>query len=608
MADPNPLPVIPDLQPGDWIDLDKLGSDALRTYIKFPGIAIGMALWPNWRGCGVNGESADHANSRLDVTTQGGYTPELGMPALVPNVVLKALDQGRAFYSYAVAPAGDPNNRGPESLRLFCYVGQRPVQVVSLPVPHIEQSHDLALDPDDLDSLGATAVVPPYRAMGVGDRVILTFEGYDDTGYPDDTHQETKVLRAEDLGQALTFNVPYSAFLFIRGGHAEISYRIEYANGAGHPSDSTVQTLDIVKRTTPLLAPVTLKDYSGGPINPGHYPTGLRLQIIPAYTGIQAGDWVLLYWTGSSRAKSVIKALRVDPSTVDSGVIEFMIEPRWLSDNSNGQVTVSYQFARQAAALSAEPLTLDISKPLYLPPPIVAGATPEGGAGDKGWLMASTDGVYVSVPETAEMGSGKVEMHWQGHPNGGRYIALAPEAGEDRKYFIPASALAANMSNLEQARFPVFYRVFPAGGTVGEDSEHFNLRMTPLPATRYPFTTSPNIVNNQMSLFNVDIGGAILELHSNPPTAAWPFMAQGQLLTMEASGVSKTGIDISEIVRDALPVTPVEMTNNKVTMRLRKAFLNQLMINEPFTLKARVSFNGGDTYTEFKDSTPTLVP
>ncbi|MNP23558.1 hypothetical protein D3C76_1162730 [compost metagenome] len=99
------------------------------------------------------------------------------------------------------------------------------------------------------------------------------------------------------------------------------------------------------------------------------------LQVKPVYTDIQEGDWVLVYWTGSERAKSVIKALRVDRSTLDSGLIELLIEPQWLVANSNGRVQVTYQFARGGVARTAESLPLDIKKSLHLPPPIVENAT-----------------------------------------------------------------------------------------------------------------------------------------------------------------------------------------------------------------------------------------
>lgn len=605
MAAFNPRPVIKDLQPGDWIDLDKLGTGPLLTYIKYDSIEIGDVLWPNWRGCGANGEVSDCAGARVNVTEGGGYTPELGMPVSVPNKVFENMDQGWAFYSYALGEPENPEIRGPESLRQFCYLGKRVAKNTRLPVPQIQQSHDLALDPDAVTSTGATAVVPPYRAMSVADTVIFKWQGYSG-GSPVPVYRETKVIRTEDLGQPLIFTVPYVEVIGITGEHADISYRVEYVDGVGLSSDSDQQTLQIVPPVSPPLPAITIKNYTGGPINPGHYPDGLVLQVKPVYAGIQDGDWGVVYWKGSDKARSVTKAQRVDRSTLDSGLIEFLIEPRWLTDNSNAQVTIGFQFAREGAALSAEPLQVDISKPLYLPAPIVEGATAEAGE-NNGHLEASTSGAYVSVPDTAEVGSGKVEMHWQGHPNGGRHIALTPVGGNDKRYFIPPSAIAANMSTLEQARFPVFYHVFPSGDAVGEDSGYFNLRITPLLASRYPFTTSRQIVDNKMSLFAVPLGGADLELHSSPPQDAWPFMAQGQLLTMEVTGVTQSG-NTSIVVRNALPVTAVEFQNKKITAKLPKAFLSTLKLNETFTLKAKVSFDGGETYFQFRDSTPTLVP
>jgi len=599
MADVNPRPVIQDLQPGDWIDLDQLGNSPLLTYVKYPDIALNDVLWPNWRGCSAQGEVHDHDNSRVDVTEGGGYTPERGMPVHIPNDVLRDLNQGWAFYSYAVGESPNPCIRGPESLRVFCYVGKRPENSASVPVPHIKESHELALDPDAVSSAGATAVVPPYRAMSVGDKVTFTWLGYV-PGLPETPYLEAKEIKLEHVGQPLLFTVPYIDV--IGSEYADISYRIEYAGGAGLKSDSDPQSIQIIKPVATVLPPITVKDYTGGPISPGKYPNGLTLQVKPAYADIQEGDWVLVYWTGTEKAKSVTKALRVDRSTLDSGLIELLIEPQWLTSNTNSQVTVIYQFARAGVARSAESLTLDISKPLNLPAPIVEGAT--AGSGNQGSWLASTSGAYVNVPDTAETGAGRVEMHWQGHENGGRHIAKTPVSG--KRFFIPATAIAANMSTLEQARFPVFYRVFSPGESEGEDSVHFNLLIGPLPSTRYPFTTCAQVQNDQLSLFRVPISGADLAIGS-PPTPAWPFMAQGQLLTMEVSGTDTNGNQTNRVVRNAEPVSAFEFTNNKALGKVPKAFLQSLKLNERFTLSARVSFDGGDTFVSFKDSRPMLV-
>ncbi|MDO7900289.1 hypothetical protein [Pseudomonas citrulli] len=464
--------------------------------------------------------------------------------------------------------------------------------VGKLPVPHIKESHERSVKISDVTAAGASAVVPPYQAMRVGDEVIFSWQGYFQ-GVPEPVYQESKQIRAEHLQQPLTFTVPYIEIRSIEGEHADISYRVEYAEQPSQPSESEQQRIDIVDPGSALLPSLSVKGHTAGPINPGHYPDGLTLQVKPLYLDIQENDWVLLYWTGSEKAKSVTKALRVDRSTVDSGLFEFYIEPHWLTVNSNAQVKVLYQYARAGVARSAEPLLLEISKPLHLPPPIIEDVTP--GADNHGTWAATTNGAYVNVPDTAEIGTGNVEVHWQGHPNGGRHIATVPVSG--RRFHIPATAIAANMSTLAQGRyFPVFYSV------EGEPSVHFNLLVTPLPATRYPATTSEHITGGRMHLSEVPFSGADLVIES-PGFDAWPFMAQGQLLTMEA-----TAAHLSYPVRNARPVTEAEFRNKKITAKLpKREFLESLQNGEEFSLTARVSFDGGETFTPFRDVMVTLV-
>ncbi|VVO42916.1 hypothetical protein [Pseudomonas fluorescens] len=602
MADLLPYPTISDLQDGDWIDLDKLGSQPLLTYIKYDTIALNDRLWPNWRGCSAQGEVRDFANARVDVTVEGGYTPSLGMPVHVPNDVLTFLNQGWAFYSYAVGLPGDPNTRGPESRRIFCYVGKRPVPATLLPVVQIKESHGLALDPKAIGSAGATAVMAPYRAMSVGDSVTFTWQGYSSAGVPEDEpHTEMITLKVVHLAQPLEFSVPRSQVIVIPGGYAEISYCIEYAGGLGQKSVSEQQTIRIVAPDPDSLLPeITIKDYDGGPIDPQR--DGLTLQIKPLYAGIQDGDGVLMHWTGV-RSASVIKSLRVDRSTLDSGVLEFYLEPKWLLANSGAKVTVSYQYARAGAGESGKPLQLEVSRPLNLPPPLVEGATGEGEG--NGYLRAETTGAYVNVPESATVGpNDMLKMHWEGHPNGGRHVA-SPIGGTGKRFFIPGTAIAANMSEGEDKRFPVFYSVTPQGG-VAKPSRHFNLRILPQPSTVYPDVQCKEAQGTRtVSLRRVDALGANLYIGEGR-FPAWPFMAEGQPLTIEATGVPVTGSG-RVTVRNAVPVTAAEFTNKKIDAKLIRAFLLSLKRNEQFTLKAKVSFDGGETYTPFDDASFTLT-
>lgn len=596
MTDLNPLPTIPDLKEGDWVDLDELGGQALRTYVKFPGITVDHhVLWPRWIGCGALGETVDFVASRVDVTTSAGYTPALGMPVDIPNAMLVRLDQGLAFYSYSVSTLKDPDNRGPESLRRFCFVGERPVRLETLPVVQIRESHELALDPAAVGSGGAQAVVAPYAAMSVDDVITFTWQGYY-LGDPEPPVVRTLKLTGEHLGQPITFSVPQSEMDF--SDSAEVSYSILYANGAGARGESERQTFEIKRPVAARLPALQINNHTGGPINPGAFPNGLTVRIQPSYADIRQGDRVLVYGTASRADRSIVTSLRVDRSVLDRGLVELHIPRQWLLNNVSSTVTLSWQYARAGNALSSQPLTLDISKPLYLPAPIVEGATADGDL--SGYLQPDLAGAYVVVPADAEIGTGKVEMHWFGHPNGGQYVAPSPVGGTGQRFFIPATAIAANMSDTR--RFEVFYRVTPPGQAAAEDSSRFSLRIVPLPITRYPDTQCTQAQGSSMlSLAQVPFGGANLRV------AQWPFMAVGQLLKIVARGVRGSGGPTSIVVRDSLPVTQTEFNNKRVDAVLQRNFLQSLKINENFSLEASVSFDGGETYWPFRDTNLKLV-
>lgn len=603
MADPLRPPSIPDLKSDGWIDFEELGSADLLTYINYDGIQVDDILWPNWRGCSKEGIVSDMAGARVDVTIEDGYDEVLGMPVSIPNSVFTGMDQGWAFYSYALGDPANPTVRGDESLRTFVYLGKRAPGL--LPVPQIKESHDLALDGAGVVSPGVTAVVPPYRAMNVGDTVVFCWQGYDKYGNAEDPFFSDVELEVGHLGQPLSFVIPRSELIFIKDGHAVISYAIKYSNGLSQ-SNSAQQIIKIAKPTSSLLSEITIKGHSGGPIDPSRFPKGLNLQIKPVYDNLQPGDVVLMYWTG---IQSVIQSIGVDRSTFDSGVLEFQLTPNFLSANV-GDVVVGYQYARAGAGESGTPLSIKIVAPQKLPPPYVDNVTTEGT--NKGWIPADTSGAYVNIPDEVTIGPGvTAEVHWMGHPNGGQYIARDHVAGSPRRFKIPKTAIAANMATADQEekRFDVFYKLIPLGDDSGQSSDApFRLRIAPLPERRYPSVECAEAEGNgQLSLSGLGTSAATLNIGGSG-FDAWPFMAEGQLLTIEASGLAAVGGSaLKELVRAAVPVTREEFTSKLVTERLSLDFLKRLKLDWEFTLTAKVSFDGGESYKGFQSQYITLI-
>lgn len=464
------------------------------------------------------------------------------------------------------------------------------------PVVQIKQSHDLALARADVGTAGAIAVVPGFDEMLPGDSLTIRWQGFYG-GNPDD--EWTTTLRLDEVA------IEQTPFAYINRGQISMSDEADVSYELVHSDNSVINSLvQHFRIETPdsarLVAPGIEGHDASQPIDPGRYPDGIVVQV-PVYPGMQPGDYVVLYADGVSAQASAVKSLQVD----QVAVLEFSIGAQLLFANQGADVTLMYQYARPGVAKTSAPLAISVLQPLDLPPPTIERATAEGGAGEhKGFLEANValalEGVYVKVPEAVPLADGdQLEVHWQGDPAGGQHIATSPvDSGDLKRFFIPTTAVAANMGG-EDKRFEVFYRLTPLGRSF-HDSKPFLLRIDPLPIEAYPRINWVRI-GTTLSLKTVSPTGEELLL------GKWPFMAEEQLVTIEATGVTLSGATHT-FVRRALPVTPAEAAVQKVSSRLSLAFLRTLKLNTPITLKAQVSFDGGQTPTSFySNSSVTIV-
>ncbi|RRV03667.1 hypothetical protein EGJ27_24530 [Pseudomonas sp. v388] len=589
---PRPQPTIPDLGPDNAVDLDKLAGADLLTYINYPGMADGDQFYPNWRGCGAQGEVVDIFDN-LTTVDMNVVTPD-GMPVSIGNGFLVLLDQGWVFYSHREYVPGAPDPHGDESLRRFFYVGKRPLAGSSLTVAQCKESHDLAIDGWQLPDDGATFVTVPYRAMSAGDKVVLTLERFFEVGVPHDPFILSHVVEEEEVGQPLAWKVPKTELQIIFDGFTEVRYSIEYAIPTT-PTVSAVQTLWIIEPATPLLPALTIEGFAGNDLDPDAFPDGITLQI-PLYPGIQVGDDVVFYASSDTR---IIKSLRVDTSTVDSGVLEFHLDYPWLSQNNGQRLQLMYQYARAGASGTSIPLAVMLRKPLYLPAPRVEGATADGE--NRGYIEVRSliAGVNIFVPDDAVIGAGdKVQMHWQGNGANGSAI-VDPSATNPKKFQIKPESVPANI----RRRVDVFYAVTPPGeGEVTSTIYDLEIKLT---GSHWPTLQieEPDIINQQLSLAKVPAGGAECLL------AAWMFMAAGQRVRIRVTGRLPDGSESTLNLRegDQEVVTEDELYQGQVWSIIPRGFLESLKINSPLHVDVRTSFDLGNSYEVFPRLDLTLI-
>lgn len=594
-ADTYPAPKVP-LNAANELDLDQLGSRNLVTHVYFPGIeaAKGGFIYPNWRGCTPAGDAVDNANNAWPINDTLG--PE-GLPIEFPNALLKSLDQGWVFYSYSVRLPGGPMP-GPddESRRLFFYVGVRATADSHLPVPQIKQSHGLKLDGDRnvVPTNGVTVSVPPYIAMAKGDKVTLRWRGFTATGTPRPLNPVWTVTEA-DVGHPLTRLVGRTEVMLLENGRLELSYSIAYAGG-GVDSVSAQQNLTIVAPTEQYLPIPTIDRHGGGSLDPDLFPEGITVRIT-LYPGARSGDVVTLYIGVAAGIRAHV-SVRIDPSTIDSGVLTFHLDHAWLMSNNGKSAELSYQYARAGQSLSGTPLPLLIRKPLDLPPPEIANTTQEPGDEPEERMMdagVTTAGSHASVPASAVIGENdSVHLHW-GKPGEPGHVAI-PVAADRKTFTIPKNAIATHMGAGEgaRARLSVYYRVVPSGEPAEnyQDSTFVYLKIKPFPQNRFP-TIQCELAQGtggRLSLSLVtDSRGARFNL------AQWSYMHEGQILNIKV--VNKDHYLLKDYeVKEA----DVGIVN---TSWLSKEFLvSQVGVGGKFKVSVTVSFDGGQTFLPFNDS------
>jgi len=455
----------------------------------------------------------------------------------------------------------------------------------SLPVVQLRESHALALDPAAPPSSGAfTLVIPPYAGMDVGDKVTITWQGFFDGGDEDFPYTNTKTLKAGELARVMIWSLERTYVDFISGGRAQMTYSITYATPSDSPVDSLRQTINIVKPSLDRLPAIGIENHSGSSIDPELFPEGLTL-LANVYTDIQAGDDVVLYAMGRLASASVVESLRVDQAMIDSGKLSFTVEQKWLQDNLGDTVTLEYQYARPGVAESSMRLTLDVRASSRPDAPIVVGAEEEAPGPSQGSIEAEglARGVNIKIPQEVLLGDDdKVQVHWDGYGTTGHSIVTKPQEDDPRIFFIDPAAVPANMGK----RLNVFYQVTRPGEAIAT-SRFFDLRVITVPPARFRTIQCAQASLGNLPLSQVPVTGADFTLDR------WMFMAPGQLLTIQAE--SSTNIYLLE----NFPITTTHLTAGKVEAKLGLEYLQKLGSGARLNIKVSVSFDEGNSQTEF---------
>ncbi|HAB02722.1 MAG TPA: hypothetical protein DCE25_07245 [Pseudomonas sp.] len=573
------------------IEVDSVGPQGLETYLPIPGFSPGDFAHINWRSRMASGEPLDIVDRvRIFETDDEGRALYI-----ISQADMQALDGGDVFFSYHVDTAD--GSAGEESLRLHFHVSRPMGGALPLGVAQVMECHDRIIDIEEVEGAGALVVTPPYQSMALGDVLELSWTGYFDDDFSlGPVTQEITLMDEAQLGRPLQWTLDYSDIALYVDGYADLEYSITYANG--ETTASPRQRFHIKQGEPsglPRLAPPLIPGETSNAVNPVAYPNGIKIEI-PAYPSLRTGDQVVLYITGSL---PVVHALRTDLSTVDSGYMA-LLDTQWITNQANvgKRFDLSYQFSHAGAAMHSMPLSVTLRSPLSLPWPTIKDAVPEGGDEDNQATVQPsqlTGGAQVRIPDTAELGGGKVKVHWEGHPGSGNVVVDEPMSGQERVFLVPREAVPANIGKRLHVRYSV-----TLAGEQPEFSEAFDLKIADYNANRFSPIQGTQVSDNKLSLRLLNYNNAHFTL------SQWPFMAQGDWLEIKVVGVGNK----VEFMREAMAgsaITEQEFRNGKVDAYLSYPFVSQLPLYQTFSVQVRISFDQGVSFKVYNPVEITLV-
>ncbi|MBF8668958.1 hypothetical protein IR012_01190 [Pseudomonas putida] len=578
----NPPAEIPAQNAFGEIDVKNLNGQPLEFIVKNADIKFGQYIYPVWRGVAADGTPFDELYAMVEVPKE--YDTTKTMTATISNRFVQPYDGGWAFLSYKVDSAEEDT---PDSRRVFCYLGlrDRSGDVETLSVAQARESHDRVIVASELDTEGVCLLAPSYRAAQVGDSIELVVRRFDSA--------EEEVLPAAselhevtdtNLGEPLQWQVAKSHFMRVREGRVELQYTITLA-GNGEKVASPLQEMAVARAASPvdLLREPEVDGFTGVPLDPVMFPNGVTVRV-PAYPGIQVGDYLLLHWQSPLGSELEVQFARMDASNLESDEIVFRIDESLLVPGSH---QVFYQFARKGQALTSHSLDIEFETARSPLAATIERAEADGPGKQKLLADSAILGAYVVVPDIPLRSGEYFEVHWDGYEQNGKQITHTAVEEGGRRFKIDPGVIAANMHQPgedDSRRFTVFYHIVDENGVRSAPSPAVNLRVQPLVFNSIiecpQAKTGGELWRSSLAPYGamLEVSGAVL----------WPFAAPGQLFTL--------GIEDGAVLRNQVAVSNGEHNLKKIQQWLSVAVYDGLEDNKQYTLYGEISFDNGDSW------------
>lgn len=318
---------------------------------------------------------------------------------------------------------------------------------------------------------------------------------------------------------------------------------------------------------------------------------------LPGYPGMAPGDRIVWFWDGLPYEDDVVSQRTV--ALEDLGKPQVIGFPgAMIRARGDGRRYAYYRVFDRAGNVSVRstPAVVNTNAtpiPRVLPWPNVPKA--EGTAQTIRLVLDSIAApLLVMLPPAAVIHPGEaVSVEWGVPGTFGYHLAEQPYQGQSGRYEMPLAKVVAQAGKTVQVR----YLVQAQQGRLSSDVRQVTVQKLAAATLPRPYLQGAGVSGTQVSLGSV---GGRTDVWLDP----WFLIALGQKVTVIVSGVSLQGQAVEETLLDNHEVRAV---NHRVLTSLTKVFLQRLQVTSSFTIIARLSFDGGESWAHQRALNLTLV-
>ena len=384
-------------------------------------------------------------------------------------------------------------------------------------------------------------------------------------------------------------------------GRHQLHYEVRIFNGEYGVSPSIIVSID---RTPPYLGANEGKlqfadevELNGVTARYLELNDDVLVATLPEYLVMAPGDRVVWYWDEVPFDDNLVSQRTLALEDIGKPLtIEFAGDI--IRARGDGRRYAYYRVYDRAGngSMRARPAVIETDVtpiPRLLPWPHVPKA--EGTAQN---VRLALEGIgaplLVTLPAGAVIYPGEaVSVEWGVPGTFGYHLAEQPYQGQIGRYETPLAKVVAQAGKTVQVR----YLVQAPEGRLSSQLLHIAVQKLPTTRLPRPYLEGAGVAGTQISLGRV---GARTDVRLDP----WFLMAAGQKVTVMVSGVSPQGAAVQETLLDSYPV---RSGNEHVVTSLTKAFLQRLQVNSSFTITARLSFDGGESWSHQRTLSMVLI-